>query len=247
MLTIITALYHEAAPIIDYFSLKKEGNLYQNGAIRLLITKSGKIKSAIHTALLLDKSPSPVLNIGVAGSDTEKIGEGFLVEKIEDADSSYHFFPDNLIPFKKRASLTTVSRVETYYSLVDTEGSGFFEAASEYLSVDDIYLYKIVSDTPHSPKPTPEMITSLITTNIPTIEELITQIMKRKKASFSYDQSYVNEVVSRLRLTQTQTHRLRDHIIYLTLKKKTLPLLPKEEVKDKNERKKAFEKLLDCI
>jgi hypothetical protein len=226
MLNIVTALKIEALPIIKKYNLKANGEIYQNNQINLIITGQGKIKSAIKTALLLQKFPQKTLNIGIAGSNLYDINEGFFIHKIIDTDTNLEYYPDF---FEKSTVLYTVSKTEDYYPLTDMEGSGFFEACYKFLNVEDIILYKIVSDTPKKPV-CKEEIPKLIESHLEIIEKLLD---KKNNNFFEEIDDYLEEAKEKMKLTKTQEYKLKQLLTYLKLKNKPFPQL--REIKNKKE------------
>ena len=228
MLNIVTALGIEAKPIIKKFNLKNQNGIYQNNYLNLIITGQGKIKSAINTALLLQKYPFRTLNIGIAGSSIHQINEGFYVHKITDTDSGLEYYPDR---FENSQELYCVSKPGTYYPLVDMESSGFFEACYKFLSVEKIILYKIVSDTPDI-KPDTQEIPHLINSHI----EIIEKLLEKKDDFFEEINEYLNEASKKMPLTKTQYEDLKKIITFYKIKNLPFPTLPvlnkKEEVKE---------------
>jgi len=226
MLNIITALKIEALPIIKKFNLKPINEIYQNNYLNLIITGQGKIKSAINTALLVQKYPQKSLNIGIAGSKTYEKNQGFFIEKIIDIDTGFEYYPDF---FDKNAkTLHTVSKTGKYYSLVDMEGSGFFEAAYKFLSVENIILYKIVSDTPSNPINKNE-ISSLIQNHLHIIEKLLDE----KDDFFEDINEALKEAQSKMHLTKTQENQLKNILIYRKIK--NIPFPTFKNLKNKKE------------
>jgi hypothetical protein len=226
MLNIITALKIEAREIIKKFNLKPNGEIYQNNYINLIITGQGKIKSAINTALLLNRYPFKSLNIGIAGSSVYEINEGFFVEKITDTDSNLEYYPDF---FKEKSThLYTVSKPGIYYNLTDMEGSGFFEACYKFLSVEKIILYKIVSDTPDTPIEK-NKIPTLIKNHLSVIEELL----NKNEESFFEIEEALKEAKKKMKLTKTQENQLKNILIYYKTINKKFPEF--KELKTKKE------------
>ena len=231
MLNIVTALYLEAEPIIKRFNLKRFGEIYQNNHINLIITGSGKIKSAVKTALLLQKYPYMTLNFGICGSNYYEIGSGFYINKITDTDSGYEYYPD----FYKENSreIHTVSKIGKYYRLTDMEASGFFEACYNFLTVEKIVLFKIVSDTPDNP-PQKKTIREIVNKHINVIENLL-EITTERNKNEEIDLIF-NEITSKMKLTKSQQAKVKNLITYLYLTNKKIPHIPflrkKEEVRE---------------
>ena len=232
MLNIVTALKIEAEAIIKHFKLKSRDGIYQNENINLIITGQGKIKSAISTALLLSKHHYPTLNIGIAGSDRYEINQGFFIHKITDTDTGHNYYPDFFMPPSEE--IHTVSKIGKYYNLTDMEASGFFEAAYKFLNVNEIILYKIVSDTP-SHKPDIKEIPDLIKSHINIIESLIKNITQ-KNDFFTEIYQALLEAKKKMKLTKTQENQLRQLLTFYKIKNIPMPefkeLKKKEEVKE---------------
>ena len=232
MINIVTALKIEAAPIIEYFNLKATGEIYQNNEINLIVTGSGKVKSAINTALLLQKKTYPTINIGIAGSNKHPVGSGFFIHKITDTDTDFEYYPD----FFEEPSeeIFTISKPQKYFPLVDMESSGFFEAAYKFLSVEKIILYKIVSDTPNKPF-NKDIVPKLIKKSFPIIKYLI----KRFQNPTSFPD--IEEKIKNLYLTQTQKAKLKELLTYMHIKNIPFPDIPKTN--NKKETQLFIEKL----
>ncbi len=232
MLNIITALNIEAKPIIKHFNLKQNGQIFQNDYINLIITGSGKIKSAINTSILLTKYKFPSLNIGICGSNIYDINEGFYIHKIIDTDNNFEYYPDFFN--QNSETLHTVSKIDKYYALTDMEASGFFEACYKFLNVDEIILYKIVSDTPQI-KPNINIVETLIPNHLEIIEKLLDELPKKKDFSSEITQA-LKEAKLKMKLTKTQENQLKNILTYYKIKNLPFPtfkeLKKKEEVKD---------------
>ncbi len=225
MLNIVTALKIEALPIIKKFNLKPNGEIYQNNYINLIITGQGKIKCAINTALLLKQYPFKTLNFGIAGSSIYEINEGFFIQKIIDKDSKFEYYPDFFD--KKSSTLYTISKPGIYYELTDMEGSGFFEACYKFLSVENIILYKIVSDTPQIPIKK-EKIAHLIKNHLNIIEKFLDE---NKRDEFEDIKEALKEAKVKMHLTKTQENQLKNILIYYKTINKKFPEFKKLKTK----------------
>lgn len=120
MITLLTALYPEAEPLIQYFQLKKtntlkEFQLFVGNDIQLLITNPSSISAAISfTQLICTQSFTShdlFLNIGICGCENTDypIGSIFLCNQIIDSTTQMTYYPDILYqhPFSE-ATLITV-------------------------------------------------------------------------------------------------------------------------------------------
>ena len=127
MLYFITALYAEAKPLLQTFSLKKNtsflhSTVYENETITLLITGVGKLSAAIAvTELLALKPPAKhdiLCNIGIAACpQTPKNPTLFFCTNITDFATARTVYPDMLFPFPyEKASLITVDCIITSFT-----------------------------------------------------------------------------------------------------------------------------------
>lgn len=147
--------------------------IFQKDSHSIIISGTGKISMALavsefaHTLSKEERNQMKVWNLGIAGSNLNKLalGDFCWIHKITDAATKRDFYPDRIINslFKKEINLTTFDRPITKeinidrflsltkeeldgISLVDMEGSGFFEAASLYFPLENINVGKVVSD-----------------------------------------------------------------------------------------------------
>jgi len=160
MTGIVCAYLKEAKPLIKYFNLKKVNDkfqIYENEKISLIISDRGFLNSAIATTYLLStRNLSNIINFGIAGSSEYRVGEIFLVNKINE-----NLFPDILISHSFRESeIICFDDVVTGgdYKLVDMESEGFFKAAIKFLKAHQIHLIKTVSDNLVCFRPSDEFI-----------------------------------------------------------------------------------------
>ncbi len=159
MVYIVVALKAEALVFIEHFNLNKIDDkrflIYQNSDIKLIISKIGKINSAIATTYLLSifkpAKNDQIINIGLAGSNQKEINLGkiFEINKIVDFESSkvYHLKQNRYL---NRASITSYDKVVVKKSsntqLVDMESSGFYVASKNFFDDESITILKVVSD-----------------------------------------------------------------------------------------------------
>jgi hypothetical protein len=238
VINIVTALKIEAKPIIEHFKLKPGNGIYKNEKINLIITGQGKIKSAINTALLLSRFQLPTVNFGICGSNKYDVNQGFFIHKIIDTDTSFEYYPDF---FKDNSeTLHTVSKINKYFPLTDMEASGFFEACYKFLNVDDIIVYKIVSDTPFK---APKNIHDLIKSHLSVIERLSEE---KKQPDFYKDiDEFINFTKSKIKLTNTQISQLKQILILYKIKNLPFPDIP--HLKKKEEIKKFITSLFSSL
>ena len=170
MITLITALYPEAKPLIQTLKLKQNPTesrytLFEKENVRLIITGSGMIPAAAHVAGHFAKYPPAdcdlVVNIGIAGycskafyADTQMlIGRLFLVSKITEQMTGRTFYPDFIYREEfAKMPLTTVPLPATEASLsdeetlIDMEGSALYQALLPFFSPERMFFFKVVSD-----------------------------------------------------------------------------------------------------
>ena len=233
MVGIVCSYFKEAKPLIKYFNLKKTNDkfsIYENEKIFLIISGQGKINSAIATTYLLSTNNiSHIINFGIAGSSEYKIGEIFLVNKIND-----RYFPDILVPHKFRESeIICFDEVVTEgkYKLVDMESEGFFKAASKFLKSHQIHLIKIVSDNLICFRPSDEFMNNLISPHLKSIKEFIDSLKESKEV----DLSIVDKIAKKYDLSFSQKIQLKDRIMYYILNDMPLPKIDFKKTNRKND------------
>ena len=122
MVTIITAMYPEAAPFIEKLKLKKDMSftkfqLFASDNIRLLITGTGILKAAIAVTAYLNTysydASDFFINVGICASDDNfsQVGKIHICDKIIYKDTGFTYYPDMLYPCPfESACLITVSK-----------------------------------------------------------------------------------------------------------------------------------------
>jgi len=153
------ALPCEAKPIIRHFKLKKDlsitaFSIYRNEQFCLTVTGLGKSAMAAGVAYTFARFPSVIdsvlLNIGIAGHCSHKLGSLFAAEKIIDTESKRAYYPQLVAkPPCATAIINTVAQTQTDYkdhSLYEMEASAFYEIAIRFSSSELIQCLKIISD-----------------------------------------------------------------------------------------------------
>lgn len=177
MLYITTALFEEALPFLSKYSLKKDTSfprfeLFSSDSVRLLITKTGAVRSAIAVSCLLTRYPASrgdfFLSVGTAACPDSSVacGSPFLIRKITDSASGRTYFPELLYqsPFPEAELITTPFVQKTIPVrpeeavcggfeppassplLYDMESSGIYEAAGVFFATHQMAFLKVVSD-----------------------------------------------------------------------------------------------------
>ncbi|XDD43303.1 phosphorylase [Leptospira sp. WS60.C2] len=229
--------------------------IYQNETESIIISGIGKMAMALAVsefAQMLSKEERKqmkVWNLGIAGANEPgwKLGEFFWIHKIKDYASKKEFYPERILSsqFSKETHLTTfdrpVAKQETTnnflkltideladVSLIDMEGSGFFEAASLYFPLENMMIGKVVSDHLEGMFCKQETVESLMGDLVnPLYEEWTKPLPWLEKDLF--ETKLWPEVLSKLnglRLTETMKHDLKKSLRFYFLRhpNETLPL-----------------------
>jgi adenosylhomocysteine nucleosidase len=241
VIVFVCALHAEARAVIEYYTLKKHSSspfeLYMSDLVAVVISGMGRMCSAVATSHILTRfsSISCIVNLGIAGSKcyTYSLGSMCLIHKIHCKESGRSFFPDIFHPhvFDESALETHAQPIgnnkNAGETLVDMEGSGFFEAASLYIAPHKIMLYKIVSDHLSVERPSKEQIYGWIRAHMESINSYLVacqNMMQTPEILSKEDQLNVLNIQRALRLTRTQCEQLNDlakyqKIIYGNLEK----------------------------
>jgi nucleoside phosphorylase len=272
MLYIISAMDIEARAIIKYLNLKKTTDrpfeTYQNEEVHLVISGVGKINAAGATSYLLKDTLKSythndyAINIGICGSLNNKfnVGDLVLVNKVVDYEKKRKYYTDILVKHNlKEGSIQSIDTLHSNYEfeedLVDMESSAFFEIASKFLSVHQVYVLKIVSDKVSKNQPlerlTNKYIDELIYDKLEEIfsfTKLVSSLLKLFQPILQQqDEEIIKKISITLKLTFSQTKQLENAYAYFKSNKKVSPLFLEEYFnyipKSKKERDAIFEDL----
>jgi len=237
---IISAFYKEVAPIIKHYKLKKLNSpfeIFKNDEIIVIISGIGKLNSAIATTYLLSNyNIDFIMNFGIVGSKSFKIGEIFLINKI-----NKNLYPDILYshPFNESEIICSDEIItEGEFKLVDMESEGFFKAATKFMPLENIFIIKIVSDNLVCFRPDSDFMDNLISPHLKNITTFIDSLEKKEK--FKFNEKYLENLVTKYNLSFSQKEILKNKIIYFTLNNIPLPQIEFE----KTNRKKDFNEIL---
>jgi len=184
MITFVTALNAEAAPLIDRYNLIHTNDpffpVYRYKNRELIVTGMGPLNSATATAYILAQNTGQsraIVNIGTCATakSEDPIAKMYLIHKIIDTMTNkvYHLpkregsLPEGTVWTYARAQ----DKIESKTHLVDMESSGFYTAATKFLSKEQIYLFKVVSDFGDITPPDAKSTKNLIARNLPLMEE----------------------------------------------------------------------------
>lgn len=271
MVFIVTALYIEAKPLIEYFDLKKDienryFQVFKNEEITLVVTGIGKINSSIAVSHVATKYlwdlQSFIINLGICGSKNvdEKIGNIYLVNKIIDNETRKNYIPDILLNHTfKESDIETFNHIVKDKDLMtarlcDMEASGFYQAASKFFETHRIYILKIVSDMADFDDVPKEKIYELIKNNLDEIDRFIKTLKNNFKTIqiFSDREKEIIDFISQqLKLTASQKQIFyKTCLHYKVRENESIDFLKKFyniQVKNKEERKKNFEEILSYL
>ncbi|PNR97401.1 hypothetical protein [Petrotoga olearia] len=272
MLYIISAMGIETQSIIKYLDLKKTKDrpfeTYQNKEATLVISGVGIINAAGATSYLLKDTLKGLnhcdyaINLGICGSLNNKfnVGDLVLANKVVDYERKRKYYSDILVKHNlKEGSIQSINSLNVDYEfeedLVDMEASAFFQIASKFLNVHQIYVLKIVSDKVSKNKPVERLTKNYIDELIQgKLEEIFTftksvgsLLKKFQPLVQQQDEEIIQKVSKSLKLTFSQINQLENAYAYFKSNKKVSPLFLKEYFnyipKSKKERDAIFEKL----
>lgn len=275
MIFIAAALYCEAKPFIDRFSLKRDNTsnkfqVFKNDDVILIVTGTGSINIACGCTYLITKFEAnkydTFLNVGICGSIdyNVKIGTAVLCNKIINNSDKREFYPDMIFkhPFKE-GSIESFNNVVKKSSLndnicgdfVDMESAAFFEAVSIFMPPHRIYCLKIVSDYLDSDNFKKEDAANLIKFNCENICSWIldinSEIAKPKDIFSERDMDYISEIVDNLKLSVSMQNELKKLAKGYKIRNENLILAlePFTQIycQSKYEGKMYFEKLVEQL
>jgi nucleoside phosphorylase len=165
-----TALLCEAQPLIQLLKLTKNKtvpHIYENETHLLVVSGMGK-KATLKTISEIVKTHSfhKAINLGIAGCKDEQIAIGTLCCTTHtNTTMPYVSLGTHDTPVEDKSSLST--------TLVDMEAQYFMQVCQEYLSKEQIYCLKVVSDYCNSTIPSKAFVNNLIQQNILKIKEIL--------------------------------------------------------------------------
>lgn len=238
MISIFTALYSEAKPIIEYLGLKSQQDinrfqLFSNESVNLLITGTGSINAAIGVASLCSvhtpNSGDILVNIGICGTKNLNLKKGTLIfcNKIIDLSTYKTYYPDMLFKHAFIEGTVTTSPVistrgkdEEHSGIVvtDMEASGIFHAGALFYQPHQMFFFKTVSDYEDGKQISREQVTHLIAGKVAPVVDWITQVhhgLHNKQSVFSDEEKALLKQASvALNLTVSMQHQLNQVMQY---------------------------------
>ena len=268
MLYIVTALYIEAKPLISLFNLKKDNTytkfqVFSNENIKLIISGTGKIKSATALTYLISnkdiKDNDYIINIGFIASsnNNSQLGDIVYISKIQNAYSDTTFYPEMIYKHNfLEGSLTTFDKIIENkienIEYIDMEAYGFFQTASIFFKKDKIMVLKIVSDILKDKVEDRVLVDfkdeNLFTESYNNIYKFLVNFKTvNDDSDFTIaEQDLIKKVLENLKLSDTMTYELFNILRYLKIKYGNIDILKKYEnieVNSKVQAKKLFEEI----
>ena len=191
----------------------------------MIISGIGQSRAGKATKYLSDVSDAKRwtvwVNIGMAGSNTGKYGELFLVDKVTQDRTKNCFYPGTAVKTTlKKTALLTVDKPLFNYSevdLVDMEAAAFVMVASKMSCRELILVMKVVSDGPNNSinNLTAQRASELISRNFKSIFEHVkkmTVLAELEKIRFYTPKIYF-DILRRWHFSVSQAHDLKKLII----------------------------------
>lgn len=190
MIYIAMALYAEAIPFIDALGLTRKNStgswqeyMDEEQNICLFLTGVGKVEAATAVSHFATKyamgNDDFLVQIGSCAG--QKMGQAYLVHRIDDADTGHSYYPDILYAHSlPETSVTTGSKLLQNgiedVPLYDMEASGVYQAAVRFLGQHRMAFVKVVSDVGKAEHMTPKLLSDCMKKQIPVVMELLLDI-----------------------------------------------------------------------
>lgn len=193
MINIVVSLPAEAQPLVNRLGLAPAYThgpfrCYAAGNISLIVSGVGKLNMAAAVAYWHGmgggKSGPAWLNVGIAGHNNLKIGNGYLASSVRDAKTGKAWQPKRLSGSKlpEIELLSLEQPTETYegHAAYDMEASAFFEIARRCAAQDMIQCFKIISDnlSSGSNQVSAKQVEQLVNKRMADIEHLLVLLAK---------------------------------------------------------------------
>ena len=224
----VVALKAEAKPIIKALGLNRIDKnvvfpVYKDKNARNWLVISGVGQKNVVAAVkyiseFSDSNGCSVwINIGIAGSSSDRYGELFLIDKITRASSDECFYPGSILKSNlQKSELLTVDEPLLDYSkvdLVDMEAADFVRVTSKISGRDLVLVMKIVSDGPNNSVNdlTATRVSHLILQNINLVIDHVNKLISLaslEEERFENPTGYT-AVIERWHFTVSQHHELK--------------------------------------
>jgi hypothetical protein len=263
MILITTALMLEARPLIAGMGLhaSSEGPfpVYLRGDRILVVTGTGPLRASAATAWSIARFSGirAAVNIGFAGAapSASPLYKWHLIHSIRDRSTGRLHVPDILHkhPFEEATLLTSGKVIRTdigWDGLIDMEGSGFYEAARQFLPPDRIALLKWVSD-PLSGKVDAASLARRFSGDVKAALSFLEEWPAGAEGNKDEGDGVLQTLLERLQLTVTQERFLEKWLSgYLARGGDIRPVmecLPESRPAHKADNRRALERLKDVL
>lgn len=222
---LVVALSAEAKPLIQHYSLKREGayfafEIYRKNEIALVVCGVGKSNAAAGTAYLGSIVPASKnhiwINFGIAGHQSYPLGNMLLGEKITDTATQQSWYPPMInladVPGDQIHTVDTPQNNYPKKGVVEMEASGFIATARRFSSSELVQCVKVISDNEQQPATNinAAKVAHLCSNNLALLETIITRLrsLAEQLDSLETPQQLLQTYHSQWRFSVTQTHQL---------------------------------------
>lgn len=254
----------EAKPIIKIYNMKKNMRCryfeyFESENARLVISGTGKVNAAAAIVYMLSessiKSCDIAVNFSFGGSFKRNTGNLILADKVIDMDTEKTYYPDVLVKNEFiEGTVETYSNTEiqeTAADAFDMEASGFFEAASKFLSPNQIQVIKLA--TSMGIKKTGDNYEDINVSNVDKIKSYVDNmhdLYKVHEVLCDEDKIKIRKIADNIKLTESMTQifiKLYKNYILIKGKSPELDEFTSAKVKIKNESKREYQKLIEQL
>lgn len=227
-LNIVVALACEARILLDAYQLSRIETavsfpIYVNKdrSIHLIISGIGKVNAAAAVGYIHGFTSSETaicyLNIGIAGGIQQTMGDIFLAHKIIDLATGKVFYPTIFSrPHISSIEISSVDKLSDYplNGLIDMEASGFFQAATSFITQEQLQVLKIVSDNSIESIEAirPALVMELFSMRLPEIQQVIDYLLNLSTTESAQQLELIHfpDFNANWHFTNYQQHQLRE-------------------------------------
>ena len=217
-IAIFCALECEARIFIETFKLKKTHQFasckfFSNDNYIVVVTGIGKKFSYLAMGLFhatFTNFNGHLINFGCAGHKTEEIGSLFSINQVKNEHDQKIFLNPTTKTISVKILKTVNSPTSTYDEdyLVDMEGFYFLDAATTFYNIDNLHIYKFISDNqfkPFSEIKKPEIL-SMLQEKKSVLIDVLNRLpeIDHKNLDYFYDHAKSNWKIS-----ETEFHQLK--------------------------------------
>ncbi len=227
-LVIVVAFPAEARALISHYRLKrlhqeKRFEMYtDHNQMSLIISGPGVIQASIATTYAAGVIGNPThaffCNIGICGGDAP-LGSVFRIHAIDyHGHNDYPFQHGGMrLPGRALQTLDAPSDCYPENTLLDMEGAGFYQAARQLVTHEQVALMKVISDNPTTPyqQLTKPKITQYLSDALPQIHSFCDRLIAlsaEEVRALPEPHPLLDDILSRWHFSQYQRHQLESHL-----------------------------------